>query len=80
MNAMEEVDAVVLLRAGRGRQDLARRFGAMQGVSRVDRVRGPYDFVILAAGRAQVETIARVPGVTAAEVCWRLQGSHRGSG
>lgn len=80
MNTTEEVGAVVLLRAARGRQDLARLFGAMQGVSRVDRVRGPYDFVILAAGRAHVETIVRVPGVTAAEVCWRLQGSEGGSG
>jgi hypothetical protein len=52
----------------------------MEGVSRVERVQGPYDFVIHAAGPAQVEVIERLPGVTAADVCWLSPRSQGGSG
>jgi hypothetical protein len=56
---------------------MARVFGATKGVSRVERVRGPYDFVVHAAGPAQVEVIERLAGVAKAEVCWL---SHRSQG
>jgi hypothetical protein len=58
---------------------MARVFDAMEGVSRVEQVRGPYDFVIHAAGSAQVEAIERFPGVTKAEVCWLSRRSAGGT-
>jgi hypothetical protein len=36
---------------------MARAFACMKGVSRVEPVQGPYDFVIHAEGLAQVEVI-----------------------
>jgi hypothetical protein len=71
---------VVLARTTRNREDLVRAIAAMEGVSRVEHVQGPYDLVIHIAGPAQVEAIERFPGVTAAEVCWlspRPQGGSR---
>ena len=58
---------------------MTRVFDAMDGVSRVERVRGPYDFVIHAAGRAQVEVIKQSPGVIKAEVCWLSHSSQGGT-
>jgi hypothetical protein len=72
--------AVVFLRTTRAGADMARALGAMEGVSRVERVRGPYDFVIHAAGPAQVVIIERFPGVSAAEVCWLSSRSEGGTG
>jgi hypothetical protein len=71
---------VVLARTKRNREDLVRAIGAMEGVSRVERVRGPYDLVVHAAGLEQVEVIERLPEVTAAEVCWLSPRSQGGSG
>jgi hypothetical protein len=71
---------VVLARTKRNREDLVRAIAAMEGVSRVERVRGPYDLVVHAAGLEQVEVIERVPEVTAAEVCWLSPRSQGGSG
>jgi hypothetical protein len=59
---------------------MARVLARMDGVTRVERVQGPYDFVVHAAGPAQVEVIERLPEVTAAEVCWLSPGSQGGSG
>jgi hypothetical protein len=72
--------AVVLLRMTSRRQEMARVFARMEGVSRVERVQGPYDFVIHAAGPAQVEVMERLPGVSAADVCWLSPRSQGGSG
>ena len=80
MSTSEDAAAVVLLRTTQSRQDMARVFDAMEGVSRVERVRGPYDYVIHAAGRAQVEVIERLPQVTKAEVCWLSSRSRGGTG
>jgi hypothetical protein len=77
---VSEGGAIVLLRTTPSRKEMAGVFFGMEGVSRVDRVRGPYDFVIHAAGPAQVEGIERLPGVTAAEVCWLSPRSQGGSG
>jgi hypothetical protein len=65
-----DVRAVVLLRAGTRRDDVSRGLAAMEGVCRVHRIQGPYDLIVHVAGRDQVEVIATLPGVTAAEVCW----------
>jgi hypothetical protein len=46
----------------------------------VERVQGPYDFVIHATGSGQVEVIERLPGVTAADVCWLSPRSQGGRG
>jgi hypothetical protein len=73
----EDVGAVILLCTTRSREDMACVFGAMKGVSRVERVRGPYDFVVHAAGPAQVEVIERLAGVVKADACWL---SHRSQG
>lgn len=59
---------------------MVRAIGAMEGVSRVECVRGPYDLVIHTAGSAQVEAIERFPGVVAAEVCWLSPGEKGGPG
>jgi hypothetical protein len=75
-----DVEAVVLLCTLRSGEDMTGLLDAMDGVSRVERVRGPYDFVIHAAGRAQVEVIQRSPGVTKAEVCWLSHRSQGGTG
>jgi hypothetical protein len=80
VNTVVEGVAIVLLRTTRGRRDMVRVFGAMQGVSRVEPVRGPYDLVIVAADAAQVDTIERLPGVIAAEVCWLSQSREGASG
>jgi hypothetical protein len=71
-----ELGAVVLVRTARSRRDLVRVLGEMEGVLRIEPLRGPYDLIIHAAGAAQVEAIERFPGVTTAEVCWlsRAQG------
>lgn len=66
----EEAGAVVLLRTIGSTGELASAFAAMNGVSRVDAVKGPYDLVIHAMGIDQVEIIERFPGVSTAEVCW----------
>jgi len=75
-----DAGALVLLRATPSPRDLVRVFGAMEGVSRVERVRGPYDLVIHIGGSAQVEAIERFPGVIAADVCWLSPGEKGGSG
>jgi hypothetical protein len=72
--------AIVLLRTTLRRQEVAHVLARMDGVTRVERVQGPYDFVIHAAGPAQVEVIERLPGVTAAEVCWQSPRPQGGSG
>jgi hypothetical protein len=72
--------AIVLLRTTRRRQEMARVLARMKGVTRVERVQGPYDFVIHAAGPAQVEVMERLQGVTAADVCWLSPRSQGGSG
>jgi hypothetical protein len=72
--------AVMLLRTTPRTQEMARVFAGMEGVTRVERVQGPYDFVIHAAGLAQVEVMERLPGVTAADVCWLSPHSQGGSG
>jgi uncharacterized protein with GYD domain len=77
---MSDGRAIVLLRTAPRRQETARALARMEGVTRVKRVQGPYDFVIHAAGPAQVEMIERLPGVTAAEVCWLSPRSQGGSG
>jgi hypothetical protein len=71
---------VVLARTTRNREDLVRAIAAMEGVSGVERVQGPYDLVIHAAGPDQVEVIERLPEVTAAEVCWLSPRPQGGSG
>jgi hypothetical protein len=74
------VGAVILARTTRNKEDVVRAIGAIEGVSRVEHVQGPYDLVIHAAGPDQVEVIERLPEVTAAEVCWlslRPQGGCR---
>ena len=80
MSAREEVGAVVLLRTTRSKRDMVRVFRAIRGVSRAESVRGPYDFVILAADAAQVDVIERLPGVTGAEVCWLSHSRAGGIG
>jgi hypothetical protein len=80
VSAREEVGAVVLLRTTRSKRDMVRVFGAMQGVSRAEPVRGPYDFVILAADAAQVDVIERLPEVAAADVCWLSHSREGGIG
>lgn len=80
MSTDGEIGAVVLLRTKRSGEDIARVLGAMEGVSRVERVQGPYDLVIHAAGPAQVEVIEGFPGVIAAEVCWLSRRSQGGIG
>jgi hypothetical protein len=62
--------AVVLVRARREREEIARFLDSIEGVRRVERVQGPYDLVVHAVGPDQVEVIEGLPGVTAAEVCW----------
>ncbi len=79
MSAREGVAAVVLLRTTRSRTDMTHAFGA-EGIARVERIRGPYDFVIHAASRAQVDVIQRLPGVTTAEVCWLSSSREGGNG
>jgi hypothetical protein len=59
---------------------MTRVFRAMEGVARVERVRGPYDLVIHATGPAQVGAIEGFPGVTTAEVCWLSPRSQGGTG
>jgi hypothetical protein len=74
------IEAVILARTTRNNKDVVRAIGAIEGVSRVEHVQGPYDLVIHIAGPAQVEAIERFPGVIAAEVCWlspRAQGGCR---
>jgi hypothetical protein len=75
-----EVGAVVLVCTTRGSANIVRALDAIDGVSRVELVRGPYDLVIHAAGPAQVEIIERFPGVTATEVCWLCPRSQGGTG
>jgi hypothetical protein len=65
-----DVGAVVLARTTRNKAQMVRVISAMEGVSRVERVQGPYDLVIHLAGPAQVEAIEQFPGVISAEVCW----------
>ncbi len=79
MITREDVGAVILLCTTQSREDMARVFGAMKGVSRVERVQGSYDFVIHAAGPAQVEVIERLAGAKA-EVCWPSHRSQGGTG
>ena len=79
MITREDVGAVILLCTTRSLEDMARVFDATKGVSRVERVRGPYDFVIHAAGLAQVEVIERLAGVAKAEVCWLSRRSQGGT-
>ena len=57
MICREDVGVVILLCTTQNLEDMARAFGATREVSRVERVRRPYDFVIHAAGPAQVEVI-----------------------
>lgn len=71
---------MILVRTTLGRQEMARVFACMEGVSRVEPVQGPYDFVIHAEGLAQVEVLEGLPGVTAAEVCWLSPRSQGGTG
>lgn len=59
---------------------MARVFGAMEGVSRVERIQGPYDLVVHAIGHEEVEVIEKFPGVTAVEVCWLSPRSPGGAG
>jgi hypothetical protein len=80
MSTGADVGAVVLVRTTRGRADIVRALGAIDGVSGVEPVRGPYDLVIHAAGPAQVEIIEQFPGVAAAEVCWLCPRSQGGIG
>jgi hypothetical protein len=71
---------MILARTTRNSEDLVRAIGAIEGVSRVEHVQGPYDLVIHIDGSAQVEAIERFPGVIAAEVCWlspRAEGGCR---
>ena len=68
-----DVDAVVLLRTPRDPRLLARDFGAIAGVSRVDILRGPYDIVVRATGHDAVKQIEGTAGVSAADVCWLSQ-------
>ena len=79
MICREDVGAVILLCATQNLTNMARMLGATTGVSRVERVRGPYDFVIHAAGPAQVEVIERLAGVARAEVCWLSRRSEGGT-
>ena len=79
MITREDVGAVILLCATQNLDNMARVFGATTGVSRVERVRGPYDFVIHATGPAQVEVIERLVGVARAEVCWLSRRSQGGT-
>jgi hypothetical protein len=74
------VGAVILARTTRNKEDVVRAIGAIEGVSRVEHVQGPYDLVIHLDGPAQVKAIERFPGVIVAEVCWlspRAQGGCR---
>jgi hypothetical protein len=75
-----DVAAVILLRTTRIREDMTPVFAAIDGVSRVECLRRPYEFVIHAAGRAQVEVIKQLSAVTKAEVCWLSHLSQGGSG
>jgi hypothetical protein len=59
---------------------MARAFGAIHGVFRVEGLRGPYDFVIYAARRAQVDVLERLAGVIRAEVCWLSRSCEGGIG
>jgi hypothetical protein len=65
---------------GKGQKDMARAFGAIHGVFRVEGLRGPYDFVIYAARRAQVDVLERLAGVIRAEVCWLSRSCEGGIG
>ena len=80
MITREDVGAVILLCTTRSGEDVVRVCDATKGLCRVERVRGPYDFVIHAAGPAQVEIIERLVGVAKAEVCWLSQRSRGGTG
>jgi hypothetical protein len=74
------VGAVILARTTRNREEVVREIGAIEGVSRVEHVQGPYDLVIYVDAPAQVKAIERFPGVIAAQVCWlspRAQGGCR---
>ena len=79
MICREDVGVVILLCTTQNLEDMARAFGATREVSRVERVRRPYDFVIHAAGPAQVEVIERLAGVARAEVCWLFRRSQGGT-
>ena len=80
MITREDVGAVILLCTTRSREDVARVWDATEGLCRVERVRGPHDFVIHAADPAQVEVIERLAGVAKAEVCWLSPRSRGGTG
>jgi hypothetical protein len=80
VSAREEVGAVVLLRTTRSKRDMVCVFRAIRGVSRAEPVRGPYDFVIVAADAAQVDVIEQLPGVTGTEVCWLSHSRAGGIG
>ena len=62
--------AVVLLRTRRRGQEMAAVLRSIEGVRRVERVKGPYDLVVHADGSEGVDAIARLPGVRRADVCW----------
>lgn len=79
MITREDIGAVIMLCTTRSLEEMARVFGAAEGMSRVERVRGPYDFVIRAAGPGQVEVIERLAGVARAEVCWLSRRSQGGT-
>ncbi len=79
MISREEIGAVILLCTTRSLEEMARVFGATEGVFRVERVRGPYNFVIHAAGPGQVEVIERLARVAKPEVCWLSRRSQGGT-
>jgi hypothetical protein len=62
--------AIVLVSTERGGKDMARVLRSIDGVRRVERVKGPYDLVVHAAGSEGVDVIERLPGVSRADVCW----------
>jgi hypothetical protein len=72
------IGAVILARTTRNNEEVVRAIGAIEGVSGVEHVQGPYDLVIHVDAPAQVEAIERFPEVIAAEVCWLSPSAQGG--
>jgi len=52
---------------------------SIEGIRRVERVKGPYDLVVHAAATEGVDAIEQLAGVSRADVCW-LSARSKGGG